>query len=196
MSLKQDIYDEIRKNHNMITTAQILALGYSGTQLSRYVKQGLLKRNRHGIYVLPNDEHDNLYTLSLRSNRLIFSHETALFLNNLSNEAPSLHCVTIPSNTTLPASIIDECTCFYSKTRLYHLGLSMRKTSFGNAVKCYNEERTICDMLRSRTDLNNEKISTVINHYMAYEKKNMVLLATYAKLFNVNRELKRYIDIC
>lgn len=195
MDLNQDIYDAIKNNNSMITTAQVLALGYSRTQLSRFVKQGLLKRNRHGIYVLPNDEFDDMYTLSLRSKKLIFSHETALFLNGLAKQPPALYCVTIPSNAALPASIVDECTCYYCKEQSHLLGCSKKKTAFGNEVQCYNAERTICDMLRRKSGLNNDKISTAIDLYMTFKDKDLNLLITYANVFGVSEELKKYINI-
>lgn len=48
-------------------------------------------------------------TLMMRSDKIIFSHDTALFVNGLSERTPFMHSVTIPSNTSLPNSLIDEC---------------------------------------------------------------------------------------
>lgn len=195
MRLNQKIYDEIKKNNNMITTSQVIALGYSKTLLSKYVKEGALERSRHGIYILPDSAHDDMYTLSLRSDRIIFSHDTALFLNGLSDRTPFTHSVTIPSNTTLPSSIRDECTCYYIKPELHSVGLTEKKTTFGNTVKCYNAERTVCDMLRSRSRLDEETVVSAIKNYSAYQDKDLNLLASYAKQFRISGELKRYMEV-
>lgn len=195
MDLNQKIYEEIRKNNNMITTSQVLALGYSKTLLTKYVKEGLLERSRHGIYILADSAHDDMYTLSLRSERIIFSHDTALFLNGMSERTPFTHSVTIPSNTAIPASVKDECICYYVKPELHHIGLTEKKTTFGNTVKCYNEERTICDMLRSRSRLDEETVISAVKNYAAYKEKDLNLLAVYAKQFRVSKELKRYMEV-
>lgn len=79
MNISQTIYDEIKKNNNMITTSQVLSLGYSKQLLTNYVKAGLLERCRHGVYTFPNEVHDDMYTLMLRSNQIVFSYESALF---------------------------------------------------------------------------------------------------------------------
>ncbi len=79
MTINKTIYDEIKKNNNVITTSQVLALGYSKQLLTNYVKEGLLERCRHGIYILPNAVHDDMYTLMLRSEKIVFSHDTALY---------------------------------------------------------------------------------------------------------------------
>ena len=39
MQINQKILAEIKKNNNMITTAQVVALGFSRALLSKYVKE-------------------------------------------------------------------------------------------------------------------------------------------------------------
>ena len=124
MNINQTIYDEIKKNNNMITTSQVLSLGYSKQLLTNYVKEGLLERCRHGVYTLPDAVHDDMYTMMLRSDRIVFSHDTALFLNGWSERTPFTHTVTIPSNTSLPNSLKGECICFYVKPELHDIGIN------------------------------------------------------------------------
>ena len=73
MEFNQVIMKEIQQNNNMITTAQVVALGFSRALLSKYVKEGLLERGRQGVYILPDSVHDDMYTLMLRSEKIIFS---------------------------------------------------------------------------------------------------------------------------
>lgn len=195
MNINQTIYDEIKKNNNMITTSQVLSLGYSKQLLTNYVKEGLLERCRHGVYTLPNVVHDDMYTLMLRSDKIIFSHDTALFLNGLSERTPFKHSVTIPSNTTLPNSIKDECTCFYVKQELHDIGIIEKSTTFGNTVRCYNIERTICDFLRCRNRCDEETVISAVKNYAIYDKKDLNLLSVYAKQFRVAKELKKYLEV-
>lgn len=195
MNINQAIYDEIIKNNNMITTAQVLSLGYSKQLLTNYVKEGLLERCRHGVYILPNAVHDDMFTLMLRSERIIFSHDTALFLNGLSERTPFTHTVTIPSNMALPKSLKGECTCFYVKPELHDVGVIERSTTFGNMVRCYNMERTICDFLRCRNRCDEEIVIAAIKNYASYDGKDLNLLSVYAKQFKVAKDLKKYLEV-
>ena len=195
MNINQTIYDEIKKNNNMITTSQVLSLGYSKQLLTNYVKEGLLERCRHGVYTLPNAVHDDMYTMMLRSDRIVFSHDTALFLNGLSERTPFTHMVTIPSNTALPNSLKGECICFYVKPELHDIGITHKATTFGNIVRCYNVERTICDFLRCRKRCDEETVISAIKHYAIYDKKDLNLLSVYAKQFKVAKELKKYLEV-
>lgn len=189
------ILKAIKENNNMITTAQAVDLGFTRALLSWYVKEGLLERGRRGVYILPDSIHDDMYTLMLRSDSIIFSHDTALFLNGLSERTPFIHSVTIPSNMKLSSHMQDECVCYYIKPELHQVGVTLRKTTLGNEVRCYNAERTICDLLRSRSRLDEETVISAIKNYAAFSDKNLNLLATYAVQFGVEKVVKGYMEV-
>lgn len=189
------ILETIKNNNNMITTAQVIELGFTRALLSWYVKEGVLERGRRGVYILSDSIHDDMYTLMLRSDKIIFSHETALFLNGLSERTPFTHSVTIPSNTKLSSLLQDECVCYYIKPDLHQIGVIVRKTTLGNEVRCYNAERTICDLLRSRNRLDEETVISAVKNYAASTDKDLNRLAIYASMFKVDKELKRYMEV-
>lgn len=195
MEINQVIMNEIKQNNNMITTAQVVALGFSRALLSKYVKAGVLERGRHGVYILPDSVHDDMYTMMLRSDKIIFSHDTALFLNGLSERTPFEHSVTIPSDSVLSETLSEECNCYYIKPELYDLGIVKRKTTFGNEVRCYDAERTICDLLRSRNRMDDETVISAIKNYAAYKDKDLNRLAVYAEKFRVSKILKQYMEV-
>lgn len=189
------ILETIKNNNNMITTAQVIELGFTRALLSWYVKEGVLERGRRGVYILSDSIHDDMYTLMLRSDKIIFSYETALFLNGLSERTPFTHSVTIPSNTKLSSLLQDECVCYYIKPDLHQIGVIVRKTTLGNEVRCYNAERTICDLLRSRNRLDEETVISAVKNYAASTDKDLNRLAAYASMFKVDKELKRYMEV-
>lgn len=195
MKINPIILETIKNNNNMITTAQVIELGFTRALLSWYVKEGVLERGRRGVYILSDSIHDDMYTLMLRSDKIIFSHETALFLNGLSERTPFTHSVTIPSNTKLSSLLQDECVCYYIKPDLHQIGVVVRKTTLGNEVRCYNAERTICDLLRSRNRLDEETVISAVKNYAASTDKDLNRLAVYASMFKIDKELKRYMEV-
>lgn len=195
MKINSIILEAIKKNNNIITTEQVVKLGFSRYLLAKYEKEGLLDRERQGVYMLPDAVHDDMYTLMLRSNKIIFSHDTALFLNGLSERTPFVHSVTISNNTRVSKVVREECVCYYIKPELYELGMTVRKTTFGNEVRCYDAERTICDLLRSRNRVDEETVISAIKNYAASSSKNLNLLGEYASKFGVDKTLKRYMEV-
>ena len=62
-------------------------------------------------------------------------------------------------------------------------------------TSCYNVERTICDLLRSRGRLDEETVISAIKNYAASSDKDLNLLAVYASRFRVDKVLKRYMEV-
>ena len=70
-----------------------------------------------------------------------------------------------------------------------------RQTIFGNWVRCYDPERTICDFLRTRNRCDEETVISAIKTYAAYDKKNLDRLADYAAQLKVGTDLKKYLEV-
>ena len=188
------ILDEL-KNNSIITTGRVLELGFSKQLLVKYVHAGSLERVRQGVYMLPEAIHDDMYTIMLRSECIVFSHESALFLQGLSERTPFVHSITLPSNRSLPRSIRDECVCFYVKPSWHEIGIVEKRTTFGNTVRCYDPERTICDLLRTRRRCDEETVVSAIKNYAAWQKKDLARLAVYAETFKVSAKLRGYMEV-
>jgi len=191
MEINKKIYEALCQHNNMITTNEVVKLGLSRMMLTKYVDAGLLVRVRQGIYTLPTEVHDDMFTLMQRSPKIIFSHESSLFLNGLSDRTPFIHSVTIPTTACLPKSLIGECNCFYIKNNLYPLGLTHCNTTFGNVVKCYNPERTICDIIRSRNRIDEETFVMAVKNYANSPIKNLTVLSDYAQQFRILKQIKQ-----
>lgn len=190
-----NIVEIAKQNKNLITTAQVRDIGLSKTMLGKYVKVGSLIRVCHGIYALPDTIIDEMYILTLRSKKIVFSHETALFLNGISDRTPFSSMITIPSNATISSEIKNDCTCFYIQPDLYGIGLEERKTTFGNFVRCYNAERTICDILRSRSRMDEETVVAAVKKYVQSKEKNLFLLYEYSQKFKVSEQVRKYVEV-
>ncbi len=195
MQINTLIYQTIIAHNNMITTAQVLELGFSKMLLTKYVQNGLLMRLRQGIYTLSEEIHDDMYTMMTRSANIVFSHESALFLNGLSDRTPFIHSVTIPARTSLSAALRSECTCYYIMRELHDLGVIMKPTTFGNAVRCYDAERTICDIIRSRNRIDEDTFVMAIRNYAASPTKNINRLAEYAEKMGILPQVRRVFEL-
>ncbi len=193
------IIDKINKkmkaNNYLLSTEQLTDIGISKTTLTIYVREGVLERCGYGYYTMPDSIEDDMYLLMLRSKHIVFSHETALFLNGLSERTPFIHSVTIPSNASLSASIKQNCNCYYIKPELYTLGLIELVNTFGNKVRCYDVERTICDIIRSRNRLDEETVLAAIKNYASYSDKDLNKLGKFADEFRISKQLRQYMEV-
>ncbi|MCQ2063887.1 MAG: type IV toxin-antitoxin system AbiEi family antitoxin domain-containing protein [Fibrobacter sp.] len=195
MKLNELVKERLEKQNGLLSAADVLSMGFSRNLLSVYVREGLLVRLKQGLYSLPNSVEDDMYTLAVGYPRLVFSHESALFLNGLSERTPFTHSVTIPKNTSLSAAQREKCVCHYVKPEIYDMGVTTCKTVFGNEVRCYNAERTICDLVKARNKTDVETLSSAIKNYASSANKNVALLGTYANALNVLKEIQIYMGV-
>lgn len=186
----------IAKEHGGIIEAKVAAQrGISKAMLYKLCKEDKIHRIIKGQYILPDDMQDELLAISNRSDRIIFSHETALFLHGISDRTPFEHTVTAPSGCIPSASIKAECKVYYIKPELFELGKTVLKTPAGNEVSAYDLERTICDCIRSRNKMGTETFLAALKMYAASPKKDLNKLNTYAKQMRVANVLRQYLEV-
>ena len=75
------------------------------------------------------------------------------------------------------------------------MGTVERATSFGNPVKVYNIERTICDILRSRNRIDPQILTDALKMVVQIKKLNYPLLSEYAKKLKVDKILSMYLEV-
>ena len=186
----------IASEHGGIIEAKIAAQhGISKAMLYKLCKEEKIHRIVKGQYILPDDMQDELLSISKRSDKIIFSHETALFLHGISDRTPFEHTVTAPSGCIPSAAIKTECKVYYIKPELFDLGRTMLKTPNGNQAQAYDLERTVCDVIRSRNKLGTETFLAALKMYAASPKKDLNKLNTYAKQLRVDKVLRQYLEV-
>jgi len=193
---KADIIDNLLKaNTGVFNTAEAVQAGISKTTLGQLVKNGALERVAHGKYTSMDTFPDELHILQQRSKKIIFSHETALFLHGLSERTPILHSLTVPSNRKLSAILAEGCKVYYVKPELHDMGICAMSSKMGNEVSAYNIERTICDALRSRNRMDSQTVAEAMKSYTALKDINWNLLSEYARIFRVTKLMRQYLEV-
>ncbi len=186
----------IAKEHGGIIETKIAAQhGISKAMLYKLCKEDKIHRIVKGQYILPDDMQDELLSISKRSEKIIFSHETALYLHGISDRTPFEHSITAPSGCIPSAAIKSECKIYYIKSELFDLGKTKLNTPSGNSVPAYDLERTICDMIRSRNKLGTETFLAALKLYASNPKKDLNKLNFYAKKLRVANVLHQYLEV-
>lgn len=75
------------------------------------------------------------------------------------------------------------------------VGKNMVKDNNGNMIPMYDLERTICDLVRSRSSIEAQDFKIALKTYAARKGKNLNRLMEYAKLFRVDTIIRRYLEV-
>ena len=184
-----------QNNGGIIETKTAVEHGISRATLSRLCKENRIIRIVKGQYIMPDDMQDELLSISKRSDSIIFSHETALFLHGISDRTPFEHTVTIPTGKMPSVLLKEECRVYYIKPELFELGKTQLKTPAGNFVPAYDLERTICDVLRSRNRIGTETLLAALKMYVSRPEKDLNKLSSYAQQLRVYNVLRQYLEV-
>lgn len=195
VALPAKLQSILEQNGGTVTTAQMNAAGISNERLRLLVKSGDLERAAFGIYILPDDFFDKMYAAQLRRPKIIYSHETALFLHDLTDRDPLSYTVTVPTGYNATKLRKDGFIVFTIKRELHELGTVELTTMFGHTVTSYGMERTICDILKSRNKTDIAVVTNAIKRYAGRKDKNLNTLMRMAETFRIAKQLRSYMEV-
>lgn len=81
------------------------------------------------------------------------------------------------------------------KADAYEVGMCEVETPFGNRVCAYDRERTICDILRAKEDMDVQVFQYAMKEYMASSEKNLNRLMGYAYKFQLESVVRTYTEV-
>ena len=191
-----DVLDAlVRGGNGVLRTADAVAAGITKPVLGNYVRERDLERVGHGLYLAPDAWKDGMYLLHLRCPQAVFSHDTALFLHDLTDREPSPYSITVKTGYN-PASLqADGIKVYTIKKELHDVGIVTMNTPFGNPVPVYDMERTICDLIRSRSGIETQTFQDALKQYAKRKDKNLRNLMRYAQMFRVEKLLRQYLEV-
>lgn len=195
MGATEQIIKMAKENNGTVTTAMVVAAGFSRGNLKYLVDKGIIERSVRGVYILPEILDDEIFNLHNRFKRGVFSNKTALFLWDLTDRTPNAHCMTFPASYNLTKPKAEGVKCVQCKRDWYDLGITERFTPAGNRVRVYNMERTMCDILRPHNQIDIEVLTEAFKRYAVRGDKNLPVLSEYAKALKVEKKLRTYLEV-
>lgn len=188
--MKVSIYTErldklLDEGAGILTTSAAIRSGIPKDAFYRYVRNRNLERESHGVYMTEDAFPDEFALLQARFPKAIFSHDAALFLHGMSEREPIPLSVSVESGYNSRALKEQGVKIYYVKPEWHALGVCSADTPEGNAVKAYDKERTICDIIRKRASLDVAEFNHAVKSYTSSRDKNLARLSDYARTMNM-----------
>ncbi len=187
---------ELVQNHDYLTPKIAEESGISKFKFYKYVRENGLEPVGRGVYSTGTDWIDELYVLHKRCPNAVFSHDEAFYYHGLIDREPLVHTLTVYSGYNAHRLIADgKCKVYTVKRELLNIGKIVVKDNDGNMIPMYDLERTICDLIRSRSCIEIQDFNSALKAYVARKDKDLNRLMEYAKLFRVNNVIRRYMGV-
>lgn len=190
-------FKEYIENYSIITNKDAENLGYSRHVLWDLNNKNILERLRPGVYQVRGEIVDYFILISSNSKRIIFSHQTALYLQDLSDRTPNIFHISVPQgyNASHIKKRYENLQVHYVKKEFFEIGLTQVKTPLGNFVPAYDRERTICDIINDREKMDKQIFTDGIRKYFKSSNKSLRKLIKYSKIFGIEEEVRTYIEV-
>ena len=188
---KEIIEEKMIQNQGIIQVADIVAEGISRQYAIQYLQERNCERVAKGVYLAPDAWQDDLYIISLQYRKIVYSYDTALYLLGLSEREPVCFTVTVPRGYKVDYKGKSPLKRVTAVGERYSLGVDTAVTPYGHTVPCYNAERTLCDIFRADTEIQ-EKQSAVKEYLNG--KKNLPRLMEYAKMLQMEKRIRLYME--
>ena len=195
MTQEEKLRKLIEANDGMVRTSQVTEAGISKPVLYQYVKGNDIDQLSHGVYAVRDSWTDMMHLIHLRCKQAVFSHETALFLHDLTDREPVEYEITVKTGYN-PSKLKEDGIKVYTvKKKLHGEGIVTMQTPFGHEVPVYDMERTICDIVRNRNNTEIQTFQNALKQYVKRKDKNLRLLMQYAENFHVDKILRQYLEV-
>lgn len=190
------ILDKLVENGNgYILTSQAVASGVSRATLAEYVKKRHMERVAHGLYIAEDAWPDELFQISVLNKRAVFSHETALYLHGLMEREPGVVSVSVRKGYNATHLRRQGIKVYQVRHNVAELGLTEVRTNAGNPVRVFDMERTICDIISCKDDMDIQIFQYAMKEYMAGREKKLGNLMDYAKKIRVDSAVRLYTEV-
>lgn len=192
MNKTEMIKELLKKNNGIITTKMLEEKGIHRQYLKNLADKGEVTCVARGIYVDDSVSISEYYSYGEQYKSGVFSHNTALYIYNMTDRTPFQLDMTFPSNVRISNFMIKS---HYISKDKFDIGLTEKRLGDGTTIRIYNMERTICDIIRDRNKIDSQIFNNALNEYMKRNDKNLNLLYEYAKEFNILKILKLYLEV-
>lgn len=188
------IKEKLKNNGGVITSKEFTRSNIPTIYLTRMVKTGELIRIDRGIYINSSGDYDEYSFFQNKYTVAIFSYVSALYLQGFTDIIPLEIEATVYKGYN-KHRINSNVRIHYVKKEIYDMGITDCQTMFGNTVKVYNIERTICDLIKNRNEVETELLSKTLNRCIKYSYKDLNRLYEYSKKMKIYEKVKKVMEI-
>ena len=193
--LMELVANEVEKNNGFVFLATLKDNGYPNQSSLNYLKKEGFEKISGGIYLSPLYYEDDMYVFQKRFAKGVYSHETALYLHNLSDVTPFNYTMTFPRGYHSKKIKEEPISVVWKDRSVWQEDQTTVRSSNGNDIVVYSMERTLCDMFNTRYEADEDVRLQAIVKYMKRADKNIPKLLNLAKRYNVLDKLKTYVEV-
>ena len=154
---------------------------------------GFIKRIEQGIYITDKFVYDEYYISQLKHPNIIFSYNTSLYLQEITERTPNKMDVTTKRSNNL-SLYKDKINLYRVNEDILNLGKCQIRTPYGNIVNTYNKERTVCDIINNKSNIDIEIANKAIKRCLRSKDFDANNMFEYSKKMKIYNKVRNYLE--
>lgn len=191
----ETVADIALAGNGYVSSAQATAAGIPGRCLAEAVESGELVQLDRGLYALPETWEDPYLIAQHRFAKGVFSDGTALYLHGMTDRAPFQLTMTFSRNYNKARAKAAGIICRSCADEVLGLGVAEVRTMYGNTVRAYDLERTLCDMVRGQRVVDEQVVNPAMKAYVRRADRNIPKLLGYARALGAEGKIQTYVRV-
>jgi len=185
----------MKKNNGQITRTDAEKIEVDPRNLIYMEQNGEIEKVERGVYVKKDVLEDEIFNMQYRFKKGVYFKDTSLYLHNMTDRTPFSYQMNFPTGYNSPGLKEFDISVYRQKMELYEVGIEEVFSPGGHIVKTYNEERTLCDILRKKDMSDIEIIKKAFSIYAKKKNKNYKKLGEYTSLFKIDPLVLNFMDL-
>ena len=193
----EKIVNFVNKKNNVITTKEFKDAKIGFYYITKLIEDNYIYRIEKGIYGKNDSFEDEYFITQNRYKNAIFSYNTALFFLNKTEVIPNVMDITIPNDYNVSSIKNNQIRIHYTSRKNLELGAIKLKSPFGNTIKAYNLERTICDIVKNKnkSGLDIEQRNKIIKKAFSNNEIDGTTIIQYSKKLKCEKKIRTIMEI-
>lgn len=197
--MRQIIYDKVRniseKYKGYIDTEDLMKEGLTNRQIGLLTAEEKLEKIAHGHYWVNSDaygkpeDYKAVEVARVNENAVICA-DSACYYMGLIDVEPQVLSIATKRSDRHKMKMNFEVSRHYFSEQAFEDEKHVFDTKYGS-YNVYGIDRSVCDCIRFREDIDKDIFELVIENYRRYAKKNEERLMAYAKAMRIGRQVER-----
>lgn len=197
--MREKTYEKLEKYAGYIGTEQLLKDGFTNRQIACFVEEQFLERICHGYYWVTKSpcEKPEAYKaieVCLSDPRAVICADSACFYLGLIKEEPGKLSVATSRNDRSGIRVAFPVKRHYFSQSDFFQSSRKITSDFGD-YNIFDIDRSVCDCIRLKKDIDAGIFEQIIDNYRNLEYRQEKRMQEYAKRLRILTEIKRYFEL-
>jgi predicted transcriptional regulator of viral defense system len=186
--------DKLPKEKSIISTKELVEIGYSLYFIKKMQEEGYLSKIRRGVYSIISNSESQYSEVKVIVSKGVLCLLSAASLYELTTFIPKNYELAISNKSKIVLPNYPPIKLYFWSKKRYELGI-IKKEIEGIEMKIYDKEKTVCDIIKYRNKIGLDTVKEILKNYLKQSDRNLTQLNLYAKELGNAKIITTYISL-